>query len=87
MKVDKVKEIVLIFLLIIFFSGCASLNPFYRQYQELNNAYNSGRITYAQYLQLKQGIQFQEQRYYDNIGQELQRINDQINQNLSLIHI
>ena len=43
-------------------------NPFADQYQELENAYQTGKLTYPQYLQARQNLQAQELQWRNNMA-------------------
>lgn len=63
------KKIALFILPILLLSGCATMNPFYNQYQQLNQAYQAGQLTYPQYIQAYQNLQAQEMQWRQNLQQ------------------
>lgn len=69
----KVKAVFLI-LTIIFIYGCVS--PYAKRYQELDEAYNSGKLTYAEYMNLKIQTQNQEAEWLDGIAHPSPKMSD-----------
>ncbi len=53
------------------------MNPFYEQYQALNTAYQSGALTYPEYIQAYQNLQAQEMQWRSNLVQTIQESNRQ----------
>ena len=53
-----------ILVMLIFLSGCGCLNPYNKTSVQLDQAYQNGQLTYAEYVQAKQtnaanGMQYQ----------------------------
>jgi len=63
------KKIGLIVLLVIL-AGCS---PFTTQYRQLQQAYQSGQLTYPEYVQAYQNLQSQELQWRHNFAQAMQQ--------------
>jgi hypothetical protein len=73
------RKILLFISLILFISGCAT--PFASQYQQLNEAYKSGQLSYKDYVQAYQNLQAQEMQWRYNMNQAIMQFNQQVQEN------